>query len=539
MKRIYNNIIIITVVLALGLVIGCEKLEVENLNQPDIATVLDSPDDVRTAVQSAFLAMWESMKLYTVNMPAVVAANHTTASWGNFAWRDVGEEPRTPWNNDPSYSEADMTETPYYGFYATISQVNDALFLLNVEDMEIGPGGRDNDMVLASSYLIRGISLGQLGVAFDQAMIPMEESDLALLEFQPWSEVIEAGIADLERAIEIAGSAAPFSWPGATMPGLTIDNDYVVQLANSYAARFLAHGSRTKEQNDNDISWSSYGWGDVLSFAQNGLTSDFAPVGDGLPWEGGTWWDLNIKYLRNPGWGRIHTRVIHLMDPAHWLRYPTNDIGLPLPVDDPNFNNPHGPDEDPGKAYSDDARLLTDFEYLPSNDFPADRGGWFYSHYRQSRYDYPPSTSDEGYHMGESLGPLREFRVYDVQLLVAEAMARTGNVGGAVSILNDPANERKARGGLDDVETTDLEEVLDIIFYERDIELANNGWMIHFGDMRRRDKLQQGTPLHFPVPGAELEALEIPIYTFGGYNNADGVNTSDGGDWIRPYYHWL
>ncbi len=538
MKRIYNNIIVITVVLALGLVTGCEKLEVENLNQPDIATVLDSPDDVRTAVQSAFLSMWESMKLYTVNMPAVVAANHSTASWGNFAWRDSGEEPRQPWNNDPSYGDADLTETPYFNFYATISQVNDALFLINFEDMEIGPGGRDNDMVLASAYLIRGISLGQLGVAFDQAMVPYEDSDLVTLEFQPWSEVIEAGIADLEKAIEIAGSAAPFSWPSATMPGLTLNNEYIVQLANSYAARILAHGSRTKAQNDNDISWSSYGWSDVLSFAQNGLTADFAPVGDGLPWEGGTWWDLNIKYLRNPGWGRIHPRVINLMDPAHWLRYPTNNLGLPLPVDDPNFNNPHGPDEQPGIAYSDDARLLVDFQYLPSNNFPADRGGWFYSHYRQSRYDFPASTSDEGYHMGESLGPLREFRAYDVHLLVAEAMARTGNVGGALDILNDPANERKARGELDDVETTNLEEVLDIIFYERDVELANNGWMIHFGDMRRRDMLQQGTPLHYPVPGAELEALELPIYTFGGYNNADGVNTSDGGDWIKPYYHF-
>ena len=538
MKRIYNKIIVIAVVLALGFVTGCEKLEVENLNQPDIATVLNSPDDVRTAVQSAYLAMWESMKLYTVNMPASVAANHATASWGNFAWLDSGQEPRRPWNNDPSYGDADLTETPYQSFYATISQVNDALFLINIEDMQIGPNGRDNDMVLASSYLIRGISLGQLGVAFDQAMIPYEDSDLALLEFQPWNEVIEAAIDDLLTAINIASNADAFSMPSATLPGITVNNNFIVELANSYAARFLAHGSRTKAQNDNDISWSAYGWNDVLTFAQNGLTSDFAPTGDGLPWEGGTWWDLNIKYLRNPGWARIHPRVVNLMDPLHWVRYPTNDLGLPLAVDDPDFNNPHGPDADPGIAFSDDARLLTDFQYLPSNNFPADRGGWFYSHYRHSRYDFPASTNEEGFFMGESLGPLREFRAYDVKLLQAEAMVRTGNVAGALAILNDSNNERKSRGQLPDVTTTNPDEVLDIIFYERDIELANNGWMIHYGDMRRRDKLQQGTPLHYPVPGSELEALGMPIYTFGGFNNADGVNTSDGGDWIKPYYHF-
>ena len=537
MKRLFNNIIVIAVVLAMGLVTGCEKLEVENLNQPDLALVLASPDDVRAATESAFLSMWLSMKLYTINMTASVAASHTSVSWGNFAWRDVSEEPRTPWNNDPSYGDSDMTETPWYNFYATISQVNDALFAINEEGMQIGVGGRDNDMVKSTAYLIRGISFGQLGVAFDKAMLPYEDSDLATLEFFPWDEVINAAIEELKMAAQIANAAAPFAWSSSAVPGITMNNDYIARLANSYAARLLAHGSRTKAQNDNNISWSTYGWSDVLNFAENGITSDFAPVGDGLPWLGGTWWDLNIKYLRNPGWGRIHTRVVKLMDPLHWVRYPTNDLGLPLSVDDPNFNNPHGPGESPGRAYSDDARLLTDFEYLASNAFPADRGGWHYTHYRHGRYDFPASVNDEGYYMGESLGPLREFRVYDVQLLRAEAMARTGNVAGAAAILNDPTLERKVRGQLPDV-PAELDAVMNAIFYERDIELVHNGWMIHFGDMRRRDMLQQGTPLHFPVPGRELETLGMEIYTFGGYHNADGVNTSDGGDWIKPYYHF-
>ncbi len=537
MKRLLNYIIAITLVVAMGMVTGCQDLEVENLNQPDLALVLASPDDVKAATESAFLSLWYSMKLYTINMSATVAANHTSVSWGNFAWRDSSEEPRTPWNNDPSYGESDMTETPWYQFYATISQVNDALFAINVEDMQIGIDGRDNDLVLATSYLIRGISFGQLGVAFDKAMLPYEDSDLAELEFQPWDEVIEAGIADLIQAAQIANAMAPHSWSASAVPGITMNNDYIARLANSYIARLLAHGSRTKAQNDNDIAWSAYGWNDVRTFADNGLTIDFAPIGDGLPWEGGTWWDLNIKYLRNPGWGRIDTRVINKMDPQHWVRYPTNELGLPLSVDDPGFNDPHGIPGEPGRAFSDDARLVTDFQYQPSNDFPADRGGWHYTHYRHGRYDFPASVSDEGYYMGESLGPLREFRVYDVLLLKAEAMARTGDVAGAAAILNDPANERKARGQLPDVDVN-LEAVLSAIFYERMIELSHNGWMIHFGDMRRRDMLQQGTPLHYPVPGRELETLGLEIYTFGGYDNADGVNTSDGGDWIKPYYHF-
>jgi starch-binding outer membrane protein, SusD/RagB family len=91
----------------------------------------------------------------------------------------------------------------------------------------------------------------------------------------------------------------------------------MAQLANSYAARFLALGARNMAQNA-DMNWTDkYSWTDVLNFANNGLTTDFAPIGQGLPWDGGSWWDLNIKYLRQPGWGRVDCRVVNLLDPAY------------------------------------------------------------------------------------------------------------------------------------------------------------------------------------------------------------------------------
>ena len=530
MKRHFNIIAILTILLAFTLHTSCEKLEVENLNQPNMADVLSSPDDVRSVVESAFYAYWTGIKVYNVGMTAQVTADQTSVSWGNFGWRDMSEEPRTPWNNDPSYGESDMTEDPWYSLYALISQVNDALFAILEEGMEIGIGGADNNMVLASSYLLRGLALGQLGMVFDQAQIPLHDSDLSALEFQPWNEVIEAGIDDLKRAIEIAG-ANTFQWGATAIPGHTVNQTFVKELANSYAARFLALGARNKSQNDN-LGWTDkYGWNDVLTFANNGLTVDFAPMGDGLPWMGGTWWDLNIKYLRQPGWGRVDMRVVNLLDPAAPVRYPTNELGLA--GDPPQIHAGLAP----GESRSDDARFDVDFEFLASNDFRPERGGWHFTHYRHSRYDHPASTSDEGYGMGESLGPLFEFRVYDNQLLKAEALVRTGDVAGAAAIVNDPGNPRKSRGGLADVPANE-NAVLDAIFYERYTELFHNGWMIHFHDMRRTDQLQQGTPLHFPVPGRELEALNMEIYTFGGYHNADGINTSDGGDWIKPYYHF-
>jgi len=47
--------------------------------------------------------------------------------------------------------------------------------------------------------------------------------------------------------------------------------------------------------------------------------------------------------------------------------------------------------------------------------------------------------------------------------------------------------------------------------------------------MRRRNMLQPGTLLHFPIPAKELMVMQLPLYTFGGVGNEDGINTSYGG----------
>lgn len=534
MKRYLNKLALIFVVLMFSVNTGCEKLEVENLNQPDMERVLASPNDVRSVVMSTFNAYWTAIKVYNIAMTAHVMADHSTCSWGNFAWRDMSNEPRAAWNNDPSYGDSDLSEAVYYGLNAVISTVNDAIVLIN-GGMNIGTNGADNAMVLASAFVLRGMSIGQLGLTFDKAMVSKTDEApggdiptyLANLDFKPWNEVIEESIKDLKKAIEIIEANPSFTLPASAVNGMSITSDYLKRLASSYAARFLALGARTKAQNDNMAWTANYGWADVLTFANNGITVDFAPVGNGLPWDGGSWWDLNIKYLRQSGWGRVDMRIINMLDPAQPVRYPTDGSGLAT----------LGPPPNGGLAVSPDKRLPVDFQFLPSNDFRPERGGWHFSHYRHSRYDLPATTSTEGLNMGESIGPLRELRAYDNLLMKAEAMVRTGDVPGAAAILNDGANPRKARGELVDVAAT-ADAVLKAIFYERFIELFHNGYMISFCDTRRKDDLQYGSPLHWPVPGKELMALGLPVYTFGGWANADGVNTSNKGQWIWSSYHF-
>ena len=50
-----------------------------------------------------------------------------------------------------------------------------------------------------------------------------------------------------------------------------------------------------------------------------------------------------------------------------------------------------------------------------------------------------------------------------------------------------------------------------------------------FFEMRGKDLLQAGTPLHFPVPGAALDANKEAAYTFGGSTGVAGQDYSNGG----------
>ena len=175
----------------------------------------------------------------------------------------------------------------------------------------------------------------------------------------------------------------------------------------------------------------------------------------------------------------------------------------------------------PGEALSNDARLLSDFEFLPAVDFRPERGYWHFTNYRCKRFDD---------NMWLGLGTLHEFRAYENELYKAEAAAMLGQLDVAVGILNNADLPRKARGELDDIAAgASKDDILKAIFYERDIELIAQGFLLGFYDMRRRDMLQIGQYLHYPVPGKELETLGLEIYTFGGVSKADGVNTSNGG----------
>jgi hypothetical protein len=246
---------------------------------------------------------------------------------------------------------------------------------------------------------------------------------------------------------------------------------------------------RNKAENDQTD------WQRVLDYANNGIQRRLSPYMDNSTWI--SWFRI---YTVRPGWARIDCRIIHLMDDRYPWRFP--DDG-----------------HNPPKAQSDDKRLNTDFKFNSKNNMKPERGYYHFSNYEYVRYPYAITTR---------IGEVVDFSIAENDLLKAEALASLGRLQEAIDIINN--GSRVERGELPPLSSnSNYVKIMKAIFYERDIELIQTGFGIAFFDMRRRDMLQKGTLLHFPIPAKELMVMNMPLYTYGGVENADGINTSNGG----------
>ncbi len=504
MKKTYK--IIFLFILAMFVVgTGCKKMdEIENLDSPDTESVLSSPEDASALAGGALNTWWVGTRAWgtgpyynSLQYALLVMADQYTCSWGNFAQRDMSNEPRKAWNNSSSAPDKDITESIWYGMYRANFQANSVLSV-----MDGGLIVDDEPMIRAICYFIQGATHATVANTFDQAFYSDEKTPVEQLVLLAPEDVLEKAITKLDDCIALC-EANTFTFDDGWLNGITFTNVELGKLANSYAARMLLQSPRTAAMNQ------SLDWGKIQTYAEKGIDFDFYVIANGLFEDGATWYDEPKEYLNLPTWARIDCRIIHLMDPEYPARYPA-DGSLPTV---------HNGD---GQAFSDDARLESDFEFLPSNNFKPDRGYYHYSHYRYDRYT---ATAMVG------VGELMDMRQAENDLMLAEAYARQGNLGGAITIIND--GTRTTRGMLDPLDGGASEEdVLNAIFYERDIELIGAGYGVGYFDMRRRDMLQKGSLLNWPLPAQELLVLQLPNYTFGGEANADGINTSNGG-WFK------
>jgi len=482
---------ILSGLILLFIMVGCADLNTENPNRGDIERVLSNPDDYVGVVEGQFLSLWSSTQHWRSNNAltmGTVADSHTS-SWGNFGMRDMSSEPRVAIDNTQTFRYAYVIEWPYENNNAVIGAVNDVLRLMDANP-DIVVMDQGNDVTLktrAEALYAQGVAFGYLALTYDKAKFVDENvslEDVISLPLEPYDVIMTNALAILDRAVTIANQAADFNITAYN--GIVITKADFIGLIRTMQAKFLIYNSRNATEN------AAIDWSQVLAYANQGVVTDFSPIGDG-----NSWWDAYIYYGTEEGWTRVDYRIINAMDPSQPSRFPT-DNSHPL---------------DPAVG---DARLVTDMTYYVSIPFRAERGLYHYSQYDYSRYDY---------HFPDATGVMPHTTVVENDLIRAEALMMTGDNATAATLIN---KTRVTRGLLPAASAGDS-DLMDKLLHERYVELYAHMGGIPFYDRRRtvRDTgsflpysgLQPGTFEQFPLPAKELSILGEEIYTFGGSGN--------------------
>ncbi len=499
MKRLFIPLLAAATLLTMA---SCADLNVNNPNNPDTRRVLATPQDLQGIVSGAFVTLYNPWQGYQHNVHMEWTADYVTMTnaFRGF-WNFFKVEPRVPWDNTLANSSGDITSIPFQRWHAAISNANDVIRAIEVEGKSAGTPAV-NAATLAGAWFVRAMALGYLATSFDKAYIVSPTQDLGQrLDFSNYREVMAEAQRSFDRVIKVCDSVQftlPASFINTPVP---YSNVRLGRLARTYAANFLVQNARNRTEN------SQTNWARVLELTAQGMTEDYVINLDGNNWQN---WFVEIAGLA--WYWRTDHRVIRHMDPTYPTGYPST-----------------GTLRQADTTRDARAREATGyFKYESSLAFfRLDRGPQLRSHYRFSRYD--------DLYLADGIGPCVFLYAETNRLLRAEAlvMQATPNIPAAVELLN--AGRRTTVGRLAPLPpTATREEVLNAIFVERDLELMMSDFGIHFKDMRRRDALQRGTILHFPVPAVELAARQEALYTYGG-GAGDGTNTANGSNsWLGP-----
>lgn len=493
------------------LIIGCAELDVPNPNQPDRSLLETDPQATTSLTSGAFFNVINGyttsefnlavQDFFPVNTHLAWAADHTTMTNNYRAmWALFKAEPRVTFSNTLSFPHLDIISDPWQDWNASVASAD-----LTIGALAEKTGRTDDETkALTMAYLSKGLALGHLGTIFNQAYVPngdVNADPVSLLTDYP--AVISNAITELDNCIALATSSS-FTLVSGEYLDIAYTSDEIARLARSWAAHFLVCSARTPAEN------AATDWAKVKEYTSQGIQRDFIVDNQGFQVH-------DFQCLTSLEWYfRIDHRILRIFNPTFPKRYPTDPAAVIT--------------EDilTGDGYTGDKRLEAYYDYSENMGFwNLGRGPQLRSHYYETRYAQTlPFTT--------CIGTAVYMYVIANDLMLAEAEAMLGNLDAAKTILNDPSNPRKAIGEMPDVTSTVASEILSIIHDERDLELGRTTFGIEHSDARRRGILQAGVVLHMPVPADELTTLGLPLYTFGGVENADGLNTADGtNSWLN------
>lgn len=511
---------------------ACQDLDVTNPVDPDRARTVGQPASLEALVASTFSTWWEWVHDDSPVWAMSTMADEFTAAFFDFGILVASSEPRVAYNNSPLYSDAEVNADPWYGLYGSLFGANDGLraiaagTTINTLGTSAAAVRNGTDRARAMAKLMQGLSHGYLALYFDRAYIVGEsiQADTLLaagsvgslkVEPSPYRAVMDTALTELAEAARIAEDpASTFTLPGGSWLFQEMNDAYFGRLAHSYRARLLAQVARTRAERD------AVDWAAVVREVDAGITTDFAPVA--VP--GAFFDDFKRVAARAtsaiPGnFARVDYMLVGPADSTDafrsWLaKAPAARTPFQLRTRDRRIQGAAGTTA-AGKYIG----------YSTTNRYAASRGT-----YHQSHYFYRRAGTGESWQNGPQL----ELTRAEMDLLKAEALIRLGRTAEALPLIN---RTRVANGELPPVTIEGPPDIpgcvprkasggcgslWDALRYEKRIE----GLGIHppgaFLDARGWQTLAAGTPLHFPIPGRELQTVRAPLYTFGGAPGADG-----------------
>jgi hypothetical protein len=531
-----------------------DPLEVENTNNPDIATVLRLPRDVESLTgrlyQNVHAATMTSADLAGTADPnniypmMLTMGLENVSQLNNYGMGPRGSLPRSFIDNARGNSfqvehlrnfqrgqNAAQTAT------AVIEKLLDSSFT-------IGSAAADTR---AKSFAYFGLAtaLGNVALAYDSAAIARPFQGDSVPPLVDYKDVMAAAIADLDTAQTFAESAAftgsiPAAWLAASAD---VSKANYIRLIRSYKARFRAQVARTPEER------AAVDWAKVIADATNGITGDFTLQ---LTPTGGWNYQWIVQHFASSTWHGMTPYIIGMADTTAtrfdtWLSTP-RDSRVPFLINTPDKRFPPGADRAAQLAASTLAATAAG-QYFRNRPAGEDQLGaaWqnnFYEHYRwRSLFEAARVGSWVTYSKAEN------------DMYAAEGYIRTGNIPAAVALIN--ASRTLPRVGLPPIPATisrtagvpdaaggsagcvprvpdptrgfivsKCGDVVEAMKWESRMESAYAAYAAWYMNGRGWGDLPEGTAIHFPVPFQEADARDVPFKNVGGVGQPGGAAPS-------------
>ncbi len=521
-------------VLTAGLT-GCvgDRLQVNNLNNPDVERAFATPDGIEGVVAGLGVQLNNPQRQSeSVNNQSKILARENFATVNNFGMAPRTIVPQGPVINDIGNDVQNGNLQNYNQFQRIARSANNAIRAVNalVEGGGTLGSPAQNARAKAFAFFILGRAMAMNSYAYDSAGVvtPTIPSD-SVPPLSGYADVNAAAVAMLDSAVAIATSADAtngtngFPLPPTWINGTTYSRDQFVRLVRSFRARARAGAARSPAER------AAVDWAAVIADATNGITSDHeVQLDPSAGWSAG--YDAAQMYVVG-GWHQLPMWVNGMADTSG--AYDTF-LAVPHPqregflVRTPDTRWPAG------NTRADQIAKQSGIApppgvYIRNRPVSEDvaGAGWGFSQYDHRRYG---ATRLAG-----NIGPYTDMSATEVSMLAAEGYLRTGQIALAIPLIN----ASRTKNGLPAIPSgtsatapigtmpncvprvpqppnftsTACGTVLEAMKYEKRMETAFTGYMVWFTDSRGWGDLVAGTPLDWPVPYQELQARRGTIYS--------------------------